>query len=85
MLKHDLSAYTPMTEEEAREAICFAMKLNLHRLPQLKGRGKVVGADAHDQAARYFGDAVTKQLLLSNVILMKGPPLPAATSLYKND
>jgi len=79
MPRHDLSTYTPMTEEEARLAICHAVKLNLHRLPQLKGKGKVIGADAHDQAARYFGDAVAKQLLLSNVILLKGPPLPTAT------
>ena len=69
-----------MTDDEARDAICAAVKLHLHRLPQLKGRGKIVGADAHDLAARYFGDAVTKQLFLSNVILMKGPALPVAVS-----
>jgi hypothetical protein len=84
MQKHSLSAYTPMTEEEARLAIYFAVKLNLHRLPQLKGKGKVIGADAHDQAARYFGNEVTKQLLLSNVILLKGPPLPVAVASRKD-
>jgi hypothetical protein len=78
MLKYELSAYKPMTEDEARDAIYFAVRLNLHGLPQLKGKGKVVGADAQDRAARYFGDAVTKQLLLSNVVLLKGPPLPIA-------
>ena len=60
------------------------MKLNLHQLPQLKGKGKIVGAYAHDWAARYFGDAVTKQLLLSNVILMKGPALAIAASQHKD-
>jgi len=80
MLKHDLSAYMPMTEAEARDAVYFAVRLNLNRLPQLKGRGKIIGAGQWDQAARYFGDALLKQLLLSNVVLLKGPPLTSAVS-----
>jgi hypothetical protein len=80
MLKHDLSAYMPMTEGEARDAIYFAVKLNLNCLPQLKGRGKIVGADQRDWAARYFGDALLKQLLLSNVVLLKGPPFTPAVN-----
>jgi hypothetical protein len=55
-------------------------KLAGPRLPQLKGKAKVIGADAHDQAAWSFADDIVRQLRLSNVVLMKGPRLPIAAA-----
>ena len=63
-----------MDDAEIRAALWMAIHLNLHRLPQLKGKGKLIDPNARSDAAHAFARAVADQLALSNVILLKGPP-----------
>jgi hypothetical protein len=72
-LKHDLTAYRVMESAEAREALHLALLLNLHRLPQLKGKGRVLNPDARSNGAKSVADAMAAQFDLSGVILLKGP------------
>ena len=73
-LKHELSAYRLMDDPEARQALWLAIQLNLARLPQLKGKGRVIDPNARSQAAHTLANAVADQLALSGVILLRGPP-----------
>jgi hypothetical protein len=71
----EFSRFTLMDQEEIQTALCLSIKLNLHRLPQLKGKGKIVGAGARDQSVDFFCAHVVAHLLQSNIVLLKGPPL----------
>ena len=82
-LRYPVETYTPLSEEEARYALNMAVRLHLHRLPQLKGKGKVVDVQKREMAARYFSDSLFDQLRLSNTVLFKGPPTPLAPSNTK--
>jgi len=53
----------------------LAIHLHLHRLPQLKGKGKIINPDARSDAARALANAVADQLALSDVLFLKGPPV----------
>lgn len=51
MSRRELSQYTEMTEAEAVEAVTAAIRLHLHRLPQMKGKGKLVDSAAREAGA----------------------------------
>ena len=63
-----------MDDAEVQEALHLAVLLNLHRLPQLKGKGKVINPDVRSSAVRAVAAAIVEQLALSGIILLKAPP-----------
>jgi hypothetical protein len=73
--RHPLSAYRTLDDAEVREMLWLAIHLHLHRLPQLKGKGKIIHPDARSDAARTLASAVADQLALSDVLILKGPPV----------
>jgi hypothetical protein len=50
-------------------------------MPQLKGAGAIKTVEGRESGLRIFAKAVTEQLILSNSVLMKGPPLVSAPHL----
>jgi hypothetical protein len=53
----------------------LAIVLEARLMPHLKGVGAIKDAERRQSAIQIFARAVTDQLILSNSVLMKGPPL----------
>ena len=68
----DFSRHTPMTEEEAVNAIHMAVLLKLRFLRAVKG--KSMEDQLRASGINWFAREVAEQLTLSNVALFKGPP-----------
>jgi hypothetical protein len=71
----DAAQYRPMTAQEMHDAIFMAIILQARHMPHLKGVGAIKDAERRQSAIHIFARAVTDQLILSNSVLMKGPPL----------
>jgi hypothetical protein len=71
----DTTQYIPMTASEMHDAMYLAIILQARLMPHLKGVGAIKDAERRQSAIQIFARAVTDQLILSNSILMKGPPL----------
>jgi hypothetical protein len=71
MLKHSPEHHTPMTEQEARDALALYTLLNVDQL--LKAEKHHLDRPDH---ARWFADRLVDQLKLSGIALFRGPPSP---------
>jgi hypothetical protein len=71
----DAAQYIPMTATEMQDAVYLAIILQARLMPHLKGVGAIKGAERRQSAIQIFAKAITDQLILSNSVLMKGPPL----------
>jgi hypothetical protein len=77
----DTAQYSSMTAVEMHDAVYLAILLQARHMPQLKGVGAIKTIEGREASLRTFAKAVTEQLILSNSVLMKGPPLaPHSTS-----
>jgi hypothetical protein len=47
---HDLDRYEKLTEEQMEQALNIGLRLTIDALPQMKGKGAIVGALARDRA-----------------------------------
>jgi hypothetical protein len=71
----DAAQYIPMTAREMEDEVYLAIILHARLMPHLKGVGAIKDAERRQSAIQIFARAVTDQLILSNSVLMKGPPL----------
>jgi hypothetical protein len=70
MLKRLPEHYTPMTEQEARDALALYTLLNIDQLQKAEKRH----LDRPDYA-RWFADRLVDQLKLSGIALFRAPPM----------
>ena len=75
MKPFDAAQYIPMTPAEMQDAVYLAIILQARLMPHLKGVGAIKDAERRQSAIQIFARAVTDQLILSNSVLVKGPPL----------
>jgi hypothetical protein len=64
-----------MTAAEMQNAVYLAIILHARLMPHLKGVDAIKDAERRQSTIQIFARAVTDQLILSNSVLMKGPPL----------
>lgn len=65
-------------DPELEKIFQIAVGMNLHRLPQLKGKGAVKDTAERERAVQYFCDGVLERLALSKIALVA--PAPAETA-----
>lgn len=75
MKPFDAAQYIPMTAAEMLDAVYLAIILQARLMPHLKGVGAIRDAERRQSAIQIFPRAVSDQLILSNSVLMRGPPL----------
>lgn len=63
-----MTDFIPLPDTDAITQLSIALRLHVDRLPQMKGKGAIVGADARDRAIKILAEAVFASLKQSNLI-----------------
>jgi hypothetical protein len=74
-------ALVPIDDADALAQIAISLRLNIHRLPQLKGKGAIVGADARDSAIAILAEALFNDLKRGNLIFGRDPAKFSSTAI----
>ena len=72
----DFSQHIPMTVDEIRLSLYLALLIELNALPQMKGAGRARDPEVRRRGVQILAGSVAEHLLRSNVVMLKGPPLP---------
>ena len=73
---------TPMTEADVRQQMHLALTMEIHHLPQIKGKGAIKDRQRIETAVRILANYLCDHLLLSNVKFYRGPPAEPHTGPY---